>query len=146
MALQFIFGGSGSGKSYYLYKQIIREAGKNPALNYMVLVPEQFTMQTQRDLVFMHDRKGIMNIDVLSFGRLAYRIFEETGKGNAQVLDDEGKNLIIRKLAGSVESRLRILKGNMKRFGYISEIKSVLSEFDQYDIGSEELERVMDRV
>lgn len=145
MALQFIFGGSGSGKSYYLYKQIIREAGKNPALNYMVLVPEQFTMQTQRDLVFMHDRKGIMNIDVLSFGRLAYRIFEETGKGNAQVLDDEGKNLIIRKLAGSVESRLRILKGNMKRFGYISEIKSVLSEFDQYDIGSEELERVMDR-
>lgn len=145
MALQFIFGGSGSGKSHYLYKKMIDEAGQNPALNYMVLVPEQFTMQTQRDLVFMHDRKGIMNIDVLSFGRLAYRIFEETGKSNAQVLDDEGKNLILRRLAGSVEPRLKVLKGNMKRFGYISEIKSVLSEFDQYDIGPEELERVMER-
>ena len=38
MALQFIFGGSGSGKSHYLYKKIIKEAGDNPALNYMVLV------------------------------------------------------------------------------------------------------------
>lgn len=145
MALQFIFGGSGSGKSHYLYEKIIQEAGENPALNYMVLVPEQFTMQTQKDLVLKHDKKGIMNIDVLSFGRLAYRIFEETGKGDTPVLDDEGKNLILRKLAGNIEPRLKILKGNMKRFGYISEVKSVLSEFDQYDIGAEELERVMER-
>lgn len=145
MALQFIFGGSGSGKSHYLYERIIREAGEHPALNYMVLVPEQFTMQTQKDLVLMHEKKGIMNIDVLSFGRLAYRIFEETGKGNIPVLDDEGKNLILRKIAGDLEPRLKVLKGNMRRLGYISEVKSVLSEFDQYDIGVEEMERVMER-
>ncbi len=145
MALQFIFGGSGSGKSYDLYQTIIKKAGENPALNYMVLVPEQFTMQTQKDLVLMHAKRGIMNIDVLSFGRLAYRIFEETGKGNVPVLDDEGKNLVLRKLAAKAESRLKILKGNLKRFGYISEVKSVISEFDQYDIGPEELERVMER-
>ena len=145
MALQFVFGGSGSGKSHYLYQRIIREAGEHPALNYMVLVPEQFTMQTQKDLVLMNEKKGIMNIDVLSFGRLAYRIFEETGKGNTPVLDDEGKNLILRKIAGDIEPELRVLKGNMKRLGYISEVKSVLSEFDQYDIGEEELDRVMKR-
>lgn len=145
MALQFIFGGSGSGKSHYLYEKIKKEAGENPALNYMVLVPEQFTMQTQKDLVLMHEKKGIMNIDVLSFGRLAYRIFEETGKGNTPVLDDEGKNLIIRKIAGNVEPKLKVLKGNMKRLGYISEVKSVLSEFDQYDIGSKEIDQVMEK-
>ena len=75
MALQFVFGGSGSGKSHYLYQRIIQEAGEHPALNYMVLVPEQFTMQTQKDLVLMNEKKGIMNIDVLSFGRLAYLPF-----------------------------------------------------------------------
>ena len=146
MALQFVFGGSGSGKSHYLYQRIIQEAGEHPALNYMVLVPEQFTMQTQKDLVLMNEKKGIMNIDVLSFGRLAYRIFEETGKGNTPVLDDEGKNLILRKIAGDIEPELLVLKGNMKRLGYISEVKSVLSEFDQYDIGEEELDCVMKRV
>ena len=81
------FGGSGSGKSHYLYQNITKEAEENPSLSYLVLVPEQFTMQTQKDLVMHGSRKGIMNIDVLSFVRLAHRIFEETGKGGFPVLD-----------------------------------------------------------
>ena len=80
MSLQFIFGNSGSGKSHYLYQQIVEESIRHPEKNYLVLVPEQFTMQTQKDLCMAHPRGGIMNIDVLSFGRLAHRVFEETGK------------------------------------------------------------------
>lgn len=144
MALQFIFGPSGSGKSYELYQSVIRESMEHPEQKFLVLVPEQFTMQTQKDLVSMHPRRGIMNIDVLSFGRMAYRVFEETGGGNLPVLDDEGKNLILRKIAGDYEDKLRILKGNMKKLGYISEVKSVISEFTQYDIGEEEIEKVME--
>jgi len=144
MPLQFIFGPSGSGKSYKLYHQIIEDSMRNPTQNYIVLVPEQFTMQTQKDLVSMHPRKGIMNIDILSFGRLAYRVFEETGGEKLPVLDDEGKNLILRKIAGEYESELKVLRGNMKKLGYISEVKSVISEFTQYDIGEEEIDDLME--
>ncbi len=49
-------------------------------------------MQTQKDLCMAHPRGGIMNIDVLSFGRPAHRVFEETGKERQSILDDEGKN------------------------------------------------------
>ena len=80
MSLQFIFGNSGSGKSHYLYQQIVEESIRHPEKNYLVLVPEQFTMQTQKDLCMTHPRGGIMNIDVLSFGRLAHRVFEEIGR------------------------------------------------------------------
>ena len=146
MSLQFIFGPSGSGKSYHLYHHIIEESIRHPEQNYIVLVPEQFTMQTQKDLVTMHPRKGIMNIDVLSFGRLAYRVFEETGGELLPVLDDEGKNLILRKIAGDYEDELSVLKGNMKKLGYISEVKSVISEFTQYDIKDEEIGQVMEAV
>ena len=144
MPLKFVFGPSGSGKSSYLYQHVIQESVKYPERNYIVLVPEQFTMQTQKDLVMMHERKGIMNIDVLSFARLAYRVFEETGGGGLPVLDDEGKNLILRKIAGDYESELKMLGGHMKKQGYISEVKSVISEFTQYDIGEDEIERVME--
>ena len=75
MALQLWLGGSGSGKSHRLYETIIKEAGNNPDINYLVLVPEQFTLQTQRDIVMLHPDGGIINIDVLSFNRLSYRIF-----------------------------------------------------------------------
>ena len=49
MALQFILGGSGSGKSTYLYQKVVEESMKNPRQNYLILVPEQFTMQTQKE-------------------------------------------------------------------------------------------------
>ena len=56
MSLQFIFGNSGSGKSSYLYRNILKEAAEHPEKNYLVLVPEQFTMQTQRELVRLGNR------------------------------------------------------------------------------------------
>lgn len=146
MALKFIFGGSGSGKSYYSYEMILKDAKEHPEQNYIVLVPEQFTMQTQKDLVCMSENHGIMNVDVLSFLRLAHRVFEETGKGKVPVLDDEGKNLVLRKIAQDVSSSLVTLGGNMKKLGYISEVKSVISEFTQYDIGVEDVEAVMESV
>lgn len=144
MSLQFIFGNSGAGKSYYLYQKVIEESMKNPDKNYLVLVPEQFTMQTQKDLCMKHPRHGIMNIDVLSFGRLAHRVFEEIGGDVKQVLDDEGKNLILRKIAGDYEEELRVLRGNLKKQGYISEVKSVISEFTQYGIGPEKLDEFIE--
>lgn len=144
MALQFIFGNSGAGKSHYLYETVIEDSMKHPDMNYLVLVPEQFTMQTQKDLCMLHPRHGIMNIDVLSFGRLAHRIFEETGQDTKRVLDDEGKNLILRKIAGDYENELKVLRGNLKKQGYISEVKSVISEFTQYGIGFEKLDEFME--
>ncbi len=48
---------------------------EHPTKQYLIIVPEQFTMQTQKDLVMMHPRHGIMNIDILSFERLAHGLF-----------------------------------------------------------------------
>jgi len=144
MSLQFIMGPSGSGKSHYLYQKVTEESLKNPDKNYIVLVPEQFTMQTQKDLVMASPRKGILNVDVLSFNRLAYRIFEETGDNNRIVLDDVGKSFVIRKIAGDYEQELKILGGNLKKPGFISEMKSIISEFTQYDIQGETLDKLLE--
>ena len=144
MSLQFVFGNPGSGKSHYLYEHMIQESMKYPDRNYMILVPEQFTMQTQKELVMRHPRHGIMNIDVLSFARLAFRVLEETGAGRRAVLDDEGKNLILRKIAGKMEASLRVLKGNVKKPGYISEVKSVISELTQYNISPEGMDAMIE--
>lgn len=146
MSLQFVMGPSGSGKSHYLYEQVTKESNMHPEKNYIVLVPEQFTMQAQKDLVMASACKGIMNVDVLSFNRLAYRIFEETGENQRVILDDVGKNFVIRKIAGDYEKELKVLGSNLKKIGYISEIKSIISEFAQYDIQAQDLEQILEKV
>ena len=101
MALRFYIGCSGSGKSYSLYTHIIEESLKHPELTYLILVPEQYNLTTQQQIISMHPKKGILNIDVLSFTRLAHRVFEEVGYSRAKgkTLDDIGKNLILRHMA-----------------------------------------------
>ena len=146
MPLQFILGNSGSGKSQFLYKKIIEESAAHPRQNYMIIVPEQFTMQTQKDLVSMHPDKGIMNVDVLSFPRMAHRICEEVGEDSRRVLTETGKNLMLRRIAISLGDRLTVLGGRMNRTGYVSEVKSVMSELMQYEVGEEDLETMIQYV
>ena len=144
MALQFIFGNSGSGKSHLLYQRMIDESRQHPEQNYMVIVPEQFTMQTQKDLVMLHPDRGIMNIDVLSFARLAHRIFEEVGADRRSVLTETGKNLMLRRVAAEQKDRLQVLGGRMNRPGYVSEVKSLLSELMQYEVTDFEMQQMME--
>ena len=145
MSVRFIFGGSGSGKSAHLYREIIRRSQREPDGKFFLIVPDQFSMQTQKDLVRMHPRHGIMNIDVLSFERLAHRVFGEVGGEHRRILEDTGKNLILRRIAEEKKDELVLLGGNLKKLGYISEVKSLLSEFTQYRMQPEELRRVMEQ-
>ena len=87
MGIRLVLGRSGSGKSGYLYDSIIDESESRPEQRFFVLVPDQFTMQTQKDIVSRHPKRGIMNIEVMSFNRLAFRIFSETGFEDLPVLD-----------------------------------------------------------
>lgn len=144
MPLQFIFGGSGSGKTHLLCERVIRESREQPDRNFMVIVPEQFTMQMQKELVMLHPDKGIMNIDVLSFRRLAHRIFEEVGADRRTVLTETGKNLMIRKVAIGQKEKLTVLGGRMNLPGYVSEVKSVLSELMQYEVTDFELGQMLE--
>ena len=144
MSLRFYTGASGAGKSTGLYKEIIQRSRKEPDRNFLIIVPDQFTMQTQMDLVTMHPCKGIMNIDVLSFGRLSHRIIEEVGADERPVLDDTGKSLVLRKIAGKLKGETSVIGGNLNKTGYIHEVKSAISEFMQYGIGVEELEKLTD--
>ena len=108
----------------------------------MMIVPDQFTMQTQKEMVERHPRHGIMNIDVQSFGRLYYRIADELGEAERITLDDTGKNLVLRRLAAGLKDRLPVIGSSLEKKGYVHELKSLISEFLQYDIGPEELERL----
>ena len=143
MALHFIFGASGAGKSYFIYKKIIRESMEYPQTQFLILVPEQFTMQTQKELVRMHPRKGIMNIDVLSFERLAFRVLEETGETCQQVLEDIGKSLVLRKVAQNRKKDLKIFGEKMQRQGYVAQMKSMISELKQYEVTNEGMEQLL---
>lgn len=143
MGLRFCLGKSGSGKSTLIYQEMIQRSLEHEDEDFLILVPDQFTMQNQKEFCEMHPNGGIMNIDVLSFSRLAHRIFDEVYVEDKTVLDDTGKNLIIRSVAAKKEEELAIIGSQLKKIGYVHEVKSMISEFMQYNIGLPELEKMI---
>lgn len=143
MSLRFYFGPSGSGKSHRIYEEIMQRAAQEPGRNFLIIVPDQFTMQTQKDLVMRSDRGGILNIDVLSFGRLSHRILEEVGTKEIPVLDDTGKSLVLQKIAADLKEQLPAMGSLLHKQGYIHEVKSAISEFMQYGISTQDMDKLI---
>ena len=142
MSLQFILGAAGSGKSSMIHKEMIERSLREPDRDFLLIVPDQFTMQTQMELVREHPDHAIMNVDALSFGRLTHRILEEAGAEKTPVMDDTGKSLILRRIAGGIADRLPILGKNISKVGYVHEIKSAISEFMLYGISTDDISRI----
>lgn len=143
MSLRFCFGPSGSGKSHRIYEEIMQRAAEEPGRNFLIIVPDQFTMQTQKDLVMRSDRDGILNIDVLSFGRLSHRILEEVGTKEMPVLDDTGKSLVLQKVAADLKEQFPAMGSLLHKQGYIHEVKSAISEFMQYGISTQDMDKLI---
>jgi len=146
LSLHFILGGSGSGKSTWLFKRIQKDASENPGINYLVLVPDQFTLETQKTLVSLNGNKGILNIDVLSFHRLAYRAFEEVPALRRTVLEDMGKIMILYQVFSKKKKEMLYFKRGLNAAGFLDECKSLLCELAQYDVSEEALEELMEKV
>ena len=103
-------------------------------------------METQRDIVSRHPNNGTMNIDIVSFTRLAYRVFGELGINELSVLDDTGKMLILRKVIEDNRDKLTIFKNKVKMFGFAEEIKSTISELYQYGIDVEDIDEMQKKI
>ncbi|MCR5216978.1 MAG: PD-(D/E)XK nuclease family protein [Lachnospiraceae bacterium] len=142
MALQYLLGSSGSGKTTRLYEQLIQEAVANPTGRYLVIVPEQFTMSTQAQIVRLHPNHGTFNIDIVSFPRLAHKVFGELGTKTGKVLADTGKSLLIRKVLSEEEEELKSFKRHIHQAGFVEEVKSAISEMLQYGVTSDTLREV----
>ena len=140
MSLEFLAGSPGSGRSHTLYREIIDASLASPDKSFLVIVPEQSTMQTQKEMVRLHPRHGMLNIDVLSFNRLAWRVFEEVGGSALPILEETGKTLILQRVIRKEQKNLGVLGKTLSKQGSVLRMKSLISELLQYGVTPDDLD------
>lgn len=147
MSLQFIFGRSGSGKSTYCLEKIkerLQNLDEDKKLIY--LVPEQFTLQADRNLVEVIGERGVHKVQVLSFTRLAYIVLSQVGGITRLHMNSSGKNMLLYKIIDEVKDELKTFARAGRQQGFINIISELITELKRYDISSEALDIILDRM
>lgn len=139
MALRFLIGAAGTGKTEYCMKEIITAQSAHKGRQ-VFLVPEQYTSQAERDLTARTERKGILTAEVLSFGRLAHQFFAKNGLNRAVILGDVGKQMALQKILLEQRDDLPYFCHMMDKNGFVSRLGKTITEFFRYRVTPEQLE------
>ncbi|QJC52562.1 helicase-exonuclease AddAB subunit AddB [Paenibacillus albicereus] len=134
MALRFIIGRAGTGKTHACMEEIRRELSADPAGAPLVLLtPEQATFQTEYALLGSGIRSSL-RAQVLSFRRLALRVMQESGGAALVPVGENGKNMLLHKIVHRLSPQLRLFQAGSGQQGFIAKMGELLTEWKRYGI------------
>ena len=135
MRMRFIVGKPGTGKTNLCLREINDRLTGNAPLYY--LVPEQFSLQSEK--LLLSKRAAATQVQVLSFNRLAYRLFSTLGSAPGKLADDLGKQMLLRKVLFEVADKLTYYKSAADKHGFVDSLAHTITEMNQYRITSNDL-------
>lgn len=146
MGIRFIFGRAGTGKSKFCLDQIKKKINNDRDNKLILLVPDQYTFQSEKKLLNEIGEKALLRTEVLSFKRMANRVFSECGGRTNSVISDSGKNMLIYKLLKEKGEELKYFNKISKQQGFIGTVSKTITEFKKYNISEEILEEKIDNI
>jgi ATP-dependent helicase/nuclease subunit B len=145
MAVQFILGRSGTGKTSYCIRAILDallEPGNNQPL--ILLVPEQATYQAERAILADRRIGGYNNLSVLSFDRLQFWLL---GKNTARpALSRVGQQMIIQRILRDNTDKLRIFGPSANWPGLGRQMAGTIIELHQYAKTPDDIQLLLDNL
>jgi ATP-dependent helicase/nuclease subunit B len=146
VSLRFIYGGAGIGKSTFCLEDIQARSAEESEKPLVLLVPEQFSFQAEKNLIKVVGSTGIKNVQVLSFNRLAYRVFGEVGGITGIAMDASGKAMLIHNILQKKQEEFKVFRRASRQKGFIDNVASAITEFKKYNIGLEDLNKVKENL
>ncbi|RRJ54709.1 helicase-exonuclease AddAB subunit AddB [Paenibacillus oralis] len=133
MAIKFIIGRAGSGKTEKCLNEFRQKLLESPSGDPLILlVPEQATFQAEHALVTTPGLRGLLRGQVLSFRRLAWRVMQETGNTIGNPIDDTGKKMLLMWILQQKQEELRLFHASAEKMGFIDNLNSLMSELGRY--------------
>jgi len=139
MGLRFILGRAGTGKTRLCLEEIkgLAHQGGNNSL--IMLVPEQATLVTEREVFGFLNRPAQARVQVLSFRRLGWRVFQEVGGAARPHIGEMGKRMLLKRAVNSLKGELRLFAPLAHRMGFIEQLAHITAEFKLYRVTPEQL-------
>ncbi len=143
MSLRLIYGRAGSGKSQFCLNEIKQRIDQKFNKTLVLLVPEQYSFQTEKNLIKTVGAGGILKTEVLSFRRMAYRVFNEVGGITYPHVNSASKCMLIYKILENMKDNFKIFSKVSAQNGFVNTISEMISELKRYNVTPQDLENAL---
>ena len=136
MKLKLVYGKSGSGKSRYVYEDILKNMNFKKIY---LIVPEQYNLTAEKMLFEITSKKALINVEVLTLSRMAHRISTEVeGKENIK-LSKAGKNMFIYDILTKEKDVLNFLGNSDKNIDIVNRL---FTELKKHKVSIDDLKNI----
>lgn len=143
MSLRIVYGVAGSGKTKQCFDfidKIITETEHKV----IYVVPEQYSLEAERDISVFFSKKALDRVEVLNPDRLAKRVFSTVGPVMCDFVDDNAKLMILEKAIIKVSGKLTYFTKNVDVPGFSSVILNLIKDLKNNCINVETLEKIIE--
>ncbi len=145
MAVQFILGRSGTGKTSYCVKAIVNALlAPGDEQRLILLVPEQATYQAERAILSDKRIAGYNRLNVLSFDRLQFLL---SGKNTARpALSRLGQQMIIHRILRDNSGELKVFGPSASWPGLARQMAQTITELHQYAKTPDDIDQLLEKL
>ena len=140
--LNIYYGRENINKEKFVYDRIAAE-GFGPGRPVIVIVPDQYTLEAERQAFRYLQAKSLVGLDVFSMSRLGHSILKELGGGRQTFIDKYGRQMLLTRIARREDDNLQIFKGNMAKSSFVEMANNFISELKQYGARPETLTEII---
>ena len=140
MELQIIYGRAGTGKSEYCYREIAKKIKEKNKI--LIITPEQFSFTAEKKLMEVIDTQAVLNAEVVTFSRMAYRVINEIGGSTVTNLSKCGKAMLIYSILNQNKQNLKFLG---KTDENVDMAETAITEFKKHGIKPEQLKEQIEK-
>lgn len=146
MSIRFVYGRAGIGKSAWCINSIAESINKDEDHKLILIVPEQYTFNTENKILKSIGEPALLRTHVLSFKKMAHEVFEECGGRVKQIIKESGRNMLIHKVLNDKIESLEYFRKISREQGFYEIVSDVISEFKKYNVNVETLRDMQESI
>lgn len=132
--LNIYYGGENIEKEKFIFEHI---KGRS-----LLLVPDQFSLQAERDAFFYLDKTGLMDLAVVDFSALGHKILKEAGSSVPPLIDKYGRHMLLTRILEESDDALKIYKGVRGKNSFVERVNMLISEMKRSEVSVDMLREV----
>ena len=146
MSIRFIYGRAGTGKSKFCIDEIKNNIDEEANNKLILLVPEQYTFNTENKILKFIGERALLRTQVLSFKKMAHEVSEECGGRVKEIIKESGRNMLIHRVLNENMDSLDYFKKISREQGFNEIVSEIISEFKKYNVDIENLRKIDEKI